>query len=320
MFPDVFNSFWWRDQTAEDDSKHLTEQFKGTSAVTSGLGYFSETRAEQTAMTPSLELYNDSPGSGASDSSVLAQRDFRFVFNAADMRQIERSIDIIARQIKKRTRRRYRASNGRNLDLRRTCRQSLKHEGWTFDLAFRKRRLYPAKFLLLLDVSQSMEVYSYLFLRFTRALAQKFRSVEAFAFHTELVHIGDELREKNTNKLERKLKEISSGWLGGTKIAESLGTFNRQFARQTVCRQTIVLIFSDGYDSGNPVLLRRQVLQIKSQCRKVVWVNPLLGRDTGNPSELPIERAMKLVVPLVDMYASAHNLRALKDLAPAFSY
>ncbi|MEM7256420.1 MAG: VWA domain-containing protein [Pseudomonadota bacterium] len=320
-FEHLFNGYWLPTGADSDNDLPISEQPKQTSGLTSGLGYFSETQAQTAATTPSLESQTETTGGGASDSRVLAQRDFRFVFNPRDMRQIELSIDEISRHARKRTRRRYcYATKGRQVDLRRTCRQSLRHDGWAFDLAYRKPKQSPARFLLLLDVSQSMEVYSYLFLRFARGLSQKFQHSDAFAFHTDLVPIGAEMKEKNTGKLEQKLKNLSSGWLGGTKIAESLYEFNQHYARKAVTRQTIVLIFSDGYDSGTPEFLQQQVLQIKQHCRKLVWVNPLLGRDAGPPSDLPIERGMKLVVPHLDMYASAHSVQALRDLAPAFSY
>jgi len=321
LFPELFNGYWKKTVRDSNESTETNDTSQRTGGLTAGLGYFSETQAQQAANSPSLELQVDVTSGGASDTRVLAQRDFRFVFNARDMRQIERSIDEIAKKIRKRKTRRFRhATNGRKLDLRRTSRKSLQYDGWAFDLAYRRPKQSPAKFLLLLDVSQSMEVYSYLFLRFARALAQKFRHTDAFAFHTDLIPIGSEMREKDPARLALKLKELSSGWLGGTRIAESLADFNQHYARQAVTRQTIVLIFSDGYDSGDPEDLLLQVLQIKKHCRKLVWVNPLLGRDAGPPSDLPVERAMKLVVPHLDRYASAHSLEALKDLAPAFSY
>ncbi len=321
IFTELFNGYWLTTVNDSQTDLPALDRQQTSAGLTSGLGYFSETQAQQVANSESADSQADVAGGGASDSRVLAQRDFRFVFNANDMRQIEQSIDVIAKKITRRTSRRYRIANkGRQLDLRRTSRRSLQYNGWTFDLAYRTPKKSPAKFLLLLDVSQSMEVYSYLFLRFARGLSQKFQHTDAFAFHTDLVPIGDEMKEKNTARLEQKLKNLSTGWLGGTKIAQSLSDFNQRFARTTISRQTIVLIFSDGYDSGSPEYLHEQVLQIKKQCRKLVWVNPLLGRDAGPPSDLPIERGMKMVVPELDMYASAHSLQSLRELAPAFSY
>jgi len=234
------------------------------------------------------------------------------------MRRIERIVDDISRRVQKRLRRRAKQDRIRGqLDLRRTARSSLRYSGWPFELHFRRKQKSPARFLLLLDVSQSMEIYSYLFLRFARGLLQVFKDTDAYAFHTDLIHIGNELRDKSTQRLENKLKNLSSGWLGGTRIAESLNNFNQNHARQVLHNNTIVIVFSDGYDSGDPDDLVNEVLQIKSKCRKVVWVNPLLGRGT-NPEPLPVERALYAVMPHLDLYTSAHNLTSLKNLESAF--
>ncbi len=321
-FDDLFEKHWLFYHGETDDQSPTSDNAGAQNrGLTSGLGYFSETQAQRAASTSDIDTEVETAGGGASDARVLAQRDFRFVFNPQDMQQIEASVDALAKKLQKRTRRRTRHSNKKGqLDLRRTTRHNLKYGGWSFDLRFRKAKQSPARFLLLLDVSQSMEVYSYLFLRFARGLAQAFHDTDAYAFHTDLIPIGAEMKEKNSARLEQKLKNLSSGWLGGTRIAKSLGDFNQHYAKQKVNRHTIVLIFSDGYDSTEPVHLLNEVMQLKQRCRKLVWINPLLGRGGDNDLSLPIEQGMKLVVPQLDLYASAHNLQSLSELAPAFSY
>ena len=165
-----------------------------------------------------------------------------------------------------------------------------------------------------------MEIYSYLFLRFARGLLQAFSDIDAFAFHTDLVPIGNELKDKNTRRLERKLKNLSSGWLGGTRIAESLEEFNTHYAGHTINRNTIVMIFSDGYDSSEPDQLIEQILKVKQHCRKLVWVNPLLGRSVPEEKTvLAVDECLQAVQPYLDLYTSAHSLESLNNLAPAFS-
>ena len=317
-FPILFRISWRNPQTDEHVDTDSPESSQRESTAT-GLSYFSESLAlEQTLTTnqDTVDLYSG----GASDARTFSERDFRFVFNPHDMRHIERIVDDIARRMQKRLRRRARQDRNRgHLDLRKTARTNLRHNGWPFDLYYRRKQKSPVRFLLLLDVSQSMEVYSYLFLRFARGLLQAFKDTDAYAFHTDLIHIGDELRDKSTHRLEARLKNLSSGWLGGTRIAESLKNFNQQHAKQSVQKDTIIVIFSDGYDSGDPDDLVTEVLQLKSISRKVVWVNPLLGRGT-NPEPLPIEKSLFAVLPHLDLYTSAHNINSLKNLEPAFRY
>ena len=318
----LFDRFWNSpDPSAIDDAEDNPEQTRTNGYQASGLAYFSESLAESEMLLgdPEEELDAQAAG-GASDTRVLSQRDFRFVFRAEEMRRIEAMVDHLARRISRRARRRLETSRRRGqLDLRRTSHANLRHGGWPFALNYRRRRRSPSRFVLIMDVSQSMEVYSYLFLRFARGLLQAFNDTDAYAFHTELIAIGAELKEKSSARLEAKLRNLSSGWLGGTRISESLIAFNQRHASSTLDRNTIVLVFSDGYDSGEPEDLVEQVRMIKAKVRRVVWVNPLLGRASPDDEELPIERCIRAVQPLLDLYTSAHSVESLKNLEAAFA-
>lgn len=319
LFPVLFKLSWSNLQQTDEHVDNDSNVNSNREPRATGLSYFSESLALEQTLTShpqTVDLYSG----GASDARTFAERDFRFVFNPHDMRHIERIVDDIARRLQKRLRRRARQDRSRgHLDLRKTARTNLQHNGWMFDLYYRRRQKTPARFLLLLDVSQSMEVYSYLFLRFARGLVQAFKDTDAYAFHTDLIHISDELRDKSTHRLEARLQNLSSGWLGGTRIAESLKHFNQLYAKQSVQKDTIIIVFSDGYDSGDPEDLVTEVLKLKALSRKVVWVNPLLGRGT-NPEPLPIEKSLYAVLPHLDLYTSAHNINSLKKLEPAFRY
>lgn len=319
LFINLFNQYWFGSAVEEDIEHNGQTGHQTDGGTAAGLGYFSETQALRATTTIDPAEVETTAG-GASDARVLGQRDFRFVFNPKEMRSIEFLVDSLARRVQKRARRRTIANRKIGpLDSRRTARACCQYGGWPFKLHHRSKRKTPPRFLLLLDVSQSMEIYSYLFLRFARGLMQAFSDIDAYAFHTDLVPIGNELRDKNIARLEQKLKNLSSGWLGGTRIAESLREFNQQHASQTVNRNTIVLIFSDGYDSSEPEELVRQITAIKARCRKLVWVNPLLGRSTGDDTVLAVDKCIVAVQPHLDLYTSAHNLKTLNDLAPAFS-
>lgn len=316
-FPLLFKAYWRTPQTERQESSSSNANTNNRGTETTGLSYFSESRAQEKTLAGHTDTIDMHTG-GASDAKTLSQRDFRFVFNPHDMRRIEYIVDDLSRRMQKRLRRRTRQNQVRGrLDLRQTTRNSMRYAGWPFELHYRRKQKNPARFLLLLDVSQSMEIYSYLFLRFARGLLQAFKDTDAYAFHTDLIHIGDELRDKSTQRLESKLKNLSSGWLGGTRIAESLKNFNKDHARQVLHKDTIVIVFSDGYDSGDPQDLVDEILQIKSNSKKVVWVNPLLGRGV-NPEPLPVEKSLFAVLPHLDLYTSAHNLESLRGLEAAF--
>ncbi|MEE9319931.1 MAG: VWA domain-containing protein [Granulosicoccus sp.] len=245
---------------------------------------------------------------GAGDFKALSLADFRFVFDRAEMQRIEQRVEELARRAKRRTARRMRtASRGSEVDLRRSIRCSLRYQGFPVELRYRvpKRRLH--RLVLLLDISQSMDVYARLFLRFVRILMTVFDRSEAFAFNTELIELGRGHRRLRESDFENALNLMSKGWLGGTKIAESLDAFNEKHLKRSVDSRTTVVVFSDGCDTARPERLAESVEIIQRSAGKLVWVNPLLGRYAVGQEN----RWMDPVVPFVDRYVSAHNLESL---------
>lgn len=245
---------------------------------------------------------------GAGDFKALSLADFRFVFDRAEMQRIEQRVEELARRARRRTARRMRiAARGSVVDLRHSIRRSMRYQGYPVELRYRvpKRRLQ--RFVLLLDISQSMDVYARLFLRFIRILMTVFERSEAYAFNTELIELGSGHHRLRESDFEHALNLMSRGWLGGTKIAESLDTFIDEHLRRIVDSRTTVVIFSDGCDTAKPERLAKSVETIQRCAGKLVWVNPLLGRYAAGQEN----RWMDPVVPFVDRYVSAHNLDSL---------
>lgn len=248
---------------------------------------------------------------GASLQESIARTDFRQLSDASQMREMELLVERLAKKMCRRMIRRQRVQqNGRRIHLRRTIRNSLRYGGTPLELAFMKRKQQTPRLILLLDVSRSMSLYSFLFLRFARGIVEAFKDADAFVYHTRLVHVTDALRERDMTKAKEKLALMSSGWSGGTRIGECLQLFNRDYARRIVNSRSVVMIVSDGYDTGEPETLVQQLQQLKQRAKKIVWLNPLLGRDGYEP----IAEGMKAALPLLDLFASAHNLESLLKL------
>jgi len=248
---------------------------------------------------------------GASRRDSLTRSDFILSQLNADTRELEQWIEQVARRMRKRLLRRYQVrSSGHRLHMRRTVRRSLRYGGLPLDLILQERRRELPRLVLITDVSRSMNVYSYFFLRFARGIIDAFRDTEAFAFHTRLIHVTDTLKERDSHRLKEKLAWISAGWGGGTRIGECLQTFNRDYARRLVGSGTFVFIMSDGYDTGEPELLAEQVRQIKRRARRVIWLNPLLGREDYVPSA----EGIRAVLPHLDLFAPAHSLESLMKI------
>lgn len=248
---------------------------------------------------------------GASRQELLTRSDFSLSQLNADTRELEHWIEQVARRMRRRLLRRYQVrAAGHRLHMRRTVRRSLRYGGLPLDLILQERRRELPRLVLITDVSRSMNVYSYFFLRFARGIIDAFKDTEAFAFHTSLIPITDTLKEPDSHRLKEKLAWISAGWGGGTCIGDSLQTFNRDYARRLVNSRTFVFIMSDGYDTGEPELLAEQVRQIKHRARRVIWLNPLLGREDYVPSA----EGIRAVMPYLDLFAPAHSLESLMKI------
>jgi uncharacterized protein with von Willebrand factor type A (vWA) domain len=252
---------------------------------------------------------------GASAMESVAQTDFRFLADAGSMREAERLAERLARRMRRRLVRRQRIERqGRRIHLRRTVRNSLRYGGTPLQLAFRQRTRRKPRLILLVDVSRSMSLYSYVFLRFTRGIVNAFRDADAFACHTGLVHITDALRQPDVTRVRESLALISQGWSGGTRLGEALQLFTRDYGARINSR-TLFIVVSDGLDTGEPELLARQLAGIRRRCRKIVWLNPLLGREGYQPKT----GAMLAALPHIDVFAPAHNLQSLLALEPVLS-
>jgi uncharacterized protein with von Willebrand factor type A (vWA) domain len=244
----------------------------------------------------------------ASELEAVAARDFS-TFSADQLDELLRLTVQIARRLARRVSRRRRPVRRRGrVDLRRTLRANLTR-GEIIELRYRQRKRRKVRLVLLCDVSGSMDLYSRFLLQFLFALQHVFSRVETFTFSVRLTRVTDVLRARSYREVLRRLQEVRD-WSGGTKIGESLADFNRYWSH-LVDRRTIVIVLSDGWDTGDPEVLATELLRIKRRAGRVIWLNPLLG----NPSYEPLTRGMAAALPLVDHFAAAHNLAALRDLA-----
>ena len=244
----------------------------------------------------------------ASETEALVARDFS-TFGADQRDELLRLTVQIARRLARRVSRRRRPVRRRGrVDLRRTLRANLTR-GEIIELRYRQRKRKKVRLVLLCDVSGSMDLYSRFLLQFLFALQHVFARVETFTFSVRLSRVTDHLRARSYRQVLRRLEELRD-WSGGTRIGESLAEFNRYYSH-LVDRRTVVILLSDGWDTGDPEVLATELLRIKRRAGRVIWLNPLLG----NPSYQPLTRGMAAALPLVDHFAAAHNLAALRDLA-----
>ena len=210
--------------------------------------------------------------------------------------------------------RRYKsAAHGPRIDFQATLRAGLASGGELMNLRRKARRAEPLALVLLFDVSGSMTAYARMALHFAHALCSARRSVEAFVFATRLTRVTRELRGRDGDVATAAALRAAPDWEGGTRIASALGEFNRLWSRRVLARPGVVLLFSDGLERAQVEKLRAEAARLRRSCKRLVWLNPLLGYAGFEPRA----RGVRALLPAVHEHRSAHNVSSLLGLADA---
>ena len=316
-FPALFANFWDRGIPLAEERSETRSSAEGGLHETEGAspGIQADKRRKFAGLGGSSSKIS---GAGAGDYEVLSRADFRFLRDAAQLRHVASEVERIARVIRRRLPKRWRCNreSGIRIDFPHTMRRSLAYGGWPLERRFIRRSREFQRLVLILDISQSMEVYSQLFLRFAWAFALRLNDTHTFAFHVRLLDLRKAMRESSSERLLDKLEPYSSLWLGGTRVGESIAEFNTRYAGRVLNRRTLLLIVSDGCDSQAQTLLPQEMEKLHRRAGRVLWLNPLLGRDKDETSTpvSPMERGLHDSLPFIDYYGPAHNLQALHQL------
>lgn len=248
----------------------------------------------------------------ASTVRALMKKDLREVVSPEDIRIAEQvALRLGAALRDRRSRRRRVAPSGRILDIRRTVRRSLATGGDPFRLVRRRRPDRPARIVALCDVSGSMALYARPYLAFLAGLTRaRPGATEAYVFHTRLVRITDALRDDDPLGAMSRLAPMVDGFGGGSRIGGALQQFASAHARRFVDARTVVLILSDGYDSGPPEPLGAALERLRKRGCRIVWLNPLKGWK----HYAPVARGMAAALPHLDLFAAANTLESLAAL------
>ena len=250
---------------------------------------------------------------GASRIESLAHTDFRKISDPEELARAHSLAERLAKAMRARLTRRERAHRkGRTIDLRRTIRRNIAHGGVPMELVHRAPKHKPLRLVVLLDASGSMSLYTSVFVRFIHGVLDHFHEAEAFLFHTHLAHVTPAMRERSGPRALERLSLLAAGAGGGTRIGDCLATFNRWHAKSVIHSRTCVMIISDGYDTGRPDKLGEEMRQLARRCRRIVWLNPMLGWEGYEPSA----RGMKEALEHIELFAPAHTLDSLAQLEP----
>lgn len=310
LFEILFNRFWnrladsggSRGQKAPIAPRHTPRTNKNPQPLS-----MLASRARKT--DPEIEVADKS---GTFSAAEVLQRKRFSEMSPEELDNVKQLILEIDWQLGLRRTHRYTADPGGNkLHLRRVLRSAAKHQGVIWNLHWQKRKIKQRPIVLIADISGSMEQYTRLLLQFFFSVSQSFQNVESFVFGTRLTRLTAQLKLRNIDRAIEQAGSEVVDWSGGTRIGESLKSFNRKWGRRVLHRGAVVVLISDGWERGDVSLLKKEMHALKRRCYRLIWLNPLLGNEGYQPRVAGMAAAM----PFIDDFLPIHNLQSLRALS-----
>lgn len=309
LFDTIFNRFWrnWGNgRTGQPQKAPIAPRHKRRSQqfnIVTYMAYKAQQADEEIEVVDKTGTYS---------SAELLQQKLFSEMTPEELETIKKLIQEMAWQMSLRqTRRRVHDRHGEFLHLRRALRSATKYGGVPLNLSWQSRKIKPRPFVLIADISGSMEKYGRLLLQFFYSVSHSLKHVESFVFGTRLTRITNQLRLKNIDRAVEEAARDVVDWSGGTRIGDSLRSFNQQWSRRVLHRGAIVLIISDGWERGDVTILRQEMRYLQHRAYRLIWLNPLLGLN----SYQPLVEGMAASLPYIDDFLPIHNLQSLTELS-----
>ncbi len=284
-------------------------------------------RPAQTSMAPGLSGLPLDDGSAeadpsdeelvrarASDTEVLRHRDVATLSAAEKHRLAAMLATLRPRPPVRRTARHQRWHRGQ-VDASRTLRASLRRMGEPAEIAWRRRGARPRRVVLLVDVSGSMSGYADVLLRLAHRFTQVSPSVETFTVGTRVTHVTRAMRLRDPERALVAAGETVPDWSGGTRLGETLRFFLDRWGQRGMARGAVVVVFSDGWERGDPTLLGEQMARLGRIAHRVVWVNPHRGKSGYEP----VQQGVLAALPHCNDFVAGHSLATFAELTEVVS-
>lgn len=324
VYDDVFSRFWDQHELSIESLPldFTLEAAAGASERISQVRETAEAGDETAAMASEAE---DAPAgdgtpldedeSSAPESWSLRERLLHKPFERMtpeELRDAEWLVDGVRPRLEMRlARRQEHARHGRLLDTRQMLRHNLQYGGDLVEWLWRRPALRPRAITVICDISGSMERHSRLLIRFAMAL-HRLSAVrtEAFVFGTHITRVTHELTGRDPDVGLARVSAAVSDWSGGTRIGASLRQFNQDWARRVLRSSGVVIIVSDGWDRGDPELVRSEMARLQRSCHRLIWLDPLAGSEHYQP----LAGGMAAAYPFIDDLVPVHDLASLQRL------
>ena len=302
-FDRLFDLFWNTGQSLSRRSEPDDSRAKADAASPTGF----DSADSEVGVEGPLETVGLRAWSGA---DTIASKDFG-AMSESELALAKSALARLTWDLDQRRTRRWLTGRGRRIDLRRALARSLRTGGEIATLPTRRRRTRARPIVLLCDVSGSMERYTRTLLLFAHRLSRDTRRVEAFLFATRLTRVTMELRSPKPDAAMSAVSHAVRDWSGGTRTGEALRAFHQRWRRRTLRGESVVILISDGWDRGDPQLLRDEIARLQRSCHRLIWLNPLIGSE----DYAPLTRGLQAALPFVDDFLPVRTLRDVRDLA-----
>ena len=292
------------DDRPQSELRTLDREGSGTSVSSSPLGESSEDEDLAEVEVP-LAM--------ASDEELLGRKSFD-ALQPHELAQLYRLMSRLKLATPPRRTRRYeKGRHGERIDMRRTLRASLRTGGDPIRLARRHRRVARRRLVMLCDISGSMEPYARAYLQFLTCAAGSGPNAEAFVFATRLTRLTRALASRNPERAIQRAAAAAPDWSSGTRIGDALKEFNDRHGRRGMARGAVIVILSDGWERGDPMLVGREMERLARLAHRIVWVNPRVSAGAFSVQS----GGMVAALPHCDALVSGHNFEALGEVAEA---
>ena len=317
-FDDLFNAFWLNQSLMRTDHQQTKVNKPDRRTIDNLSKFMMQHDTGNTGENETPDGDRDGEANSDGEGKLLSTRvvnknqiDMREYLQSEDRAAAEQAAQRIAAAIRyKRSRRRKADRKGAIIDLRRVIRRSIGTGGEPVQLLRRRRPDRPSHLVAILDVSGSMTIYARVFLAFIRGLIDVDRRADAFLFHTNLMNVSDALRDSNSLRAVNRLSMMAQGFGGGTRIGYCLHQFNTQYASRIIGRRSVVIIMSDGYDTGDSKIVGTELSRLRRKGCKIIWLNPLLGWKHYEP----VAASMSAALPYLDKFSPCNTLESLAAL------
>jgi hypothetical protein len=319
VFSEVFGAGARSDELDLDDPQTVAAppddrpaaEHKTSAGQQSGAGMSSSPSGEGDADEDSVEV--EVPLALASDEELLGRKSFDALepYELAQLYRLMSRLELATPL--RRTRRYEKGRHGERIDLRRTLRGSLRTAGDPIRLARRRRRIAPRRLVMLCDISGSMEPYARAYLQFLTCAAATGPQAEAFVFATRLTRLTRALSSRSPERAIQRAAAAAPDWSSGTRIGDALKEFNDLHGRRGMARGAVIVILSDGWERGDPMLVGREMDRLARLAHRIVWVNPRVSAGAFSPQS----GGMAAALPYCDALVSGHSFEALGEVVDA---